>query len=234
MVRRLILFDIDGTLVDTMGAGLVSLQNGFFEAFPQCEGRDFPPLDLGGATDSGVAQFLFDHFEIEHSGETRERFFQSYADDLEATFLKEEETQGCALPGVLRLLDELSKCDHYELALLTGNTMRGAFIKLEKYQIDHHFKTGGFGDDHADRNLLGPIALARASDVHCESFSAEHTLVVGDTLKDINCARAFGAKVLAVSTGAVEQRVLEEANPDAFLTSLADSEETRARIEMLF
>jgi len=234
MVRRLILFDIDGTLVDTKGAGLVSLQNGFFEAFPQCKGRDFPPLDLGGATDSGVAHFLFDHFGIEHSRETRERFFQSYANDLEATFLNEEGSRGHALPGVLRLLDELSKCDHYRLALLTGNTMRGAFIKLEKYQIDYHFKTGGFGDDHADRNLLGPIALARASEVHRESFSAEHTLVVGDTLKDINCARAFGAKVLALSTGAVAREVLEEAKPDAFLTSLADSADALARIEMLF
>jgi len=87
MVRRLILFDIDGTLVDTMGAGLVSLRNGFFDAFPQCEGRDFPPLDLGGATDSGVARFLFEHFGIQHSEEARERFFHSYAEDLSSTFL---------------------------------------------------------------------------------------------------------------------------------------------------
>ncbi len=234
MVRRLILFDIDGTLVDTMGAGLVSLRNGFYTAFPECKGRDFPPLDLGGATDSGVARFLFEHFAVEPSTEARERFFHSYAEDLVSRFLKSEETQGSALPGVLPLLEALSKDDRFEIALLTGNTMRGAFIKLERYQIDHHFKTGGFGDDDADRNRLGPIALARAAEVHGEAFVAENTLVVGDTLKDIQCARAFGAKVLAVSTGTVSRAVLEDAGPDALLSNLAKSEEALAKIEMLF
>lgn len=234
MVRRLILFDIDGTLVDTMGAGLVSLRNGFFAAFPESKGRDFPPLDLGGATDSGVARFLFEYFEIEHSTETRDRFFHFYAEDLSSTFLKSEEIQGHVLPGVIPLLEGLSKDDRYEIALLTGNTMRGAFIKLERYEIDHHFETGGFGDDHADRNRLGPIALTRTAEVHGEVFAAENTLVVGDTLKDIDCARAFGAKVLAVSTGAVRREILEAAKPDAFLADLAKSEEALARIEMLF
>lgn len=234
MARRLILFDIDGTLVDTMGAGLVSLQNGFYTAFPECKGREFPPLDLGGATDSGVAGFLFEHFAIEPSTEARDRFFHSYADDLVSRFLKSDEIRGSALPGVLPLLDALSKDDRYEIALLTGNTMRGAFIKLERYGMEHHFQTGGFGDDHADRNRLGPIALARASEVHGDAFVAENTLVVGDTLKDINCARAFGAKVLAVSTGTVSAEVLEAAAPDAFLSSLGESEDALTRIEALF
>ncbi len=234
MVRRLILFDIDGTLVDTMGAGLVSLRNGFYGAFPECEGRDFPPLVLGGATDSGVARFLFEHFGIEPSPEARERFFHSYADDLDSRFLKNPEKQGRVLPGVMPLLEELSGDSRYEIALLTGNTMRGAFIKLERYQIDHHFKTGGFGDDHADRNRLGPIALSRAAEVHGEVFAAENTLVIGDTPKDIHCARAFGAKVLAVTTGGVSRDVLEEAGPDGLLADLEKLEEALAGIEMLF
>tara|TARA_B110000305_G_C19414502_1_gene627206 strand:- start:664 stop:1317 length:654 start_codon:yes stop_codon:yes gene_type:complete len=217
-----------------MGAGLVSLRNGFFEAFPECRGREFPPLDLGGATDSGVARFLFDHFEVEHSTETRERFFRAYADDLSSRFLKSDEIKGHVLPGVTSLLEGLSRNERYEIALLTGNTMRGAFIKLERYGIDYHFKTGGFGDDHADRNRLGSVALARMAEVHGEVFAPENTLVVGDTVKDIDCARAFGAKVLAVSTGGVSREVLEGATPDAFLTDLSNSEESLARIEMLF
>lgn len=174
------------------------------------------------------------HFGIEPSPEARERFFHFYAEDLSFALLKRGPTPGRVLPGVIPLLDALSKNDRYEVALLTGNTMRGAFIKLERYEIDHHFRTGGFGDDHADRNRLGPIALTRTREVHGEVFTAENTLVIGDTLKDIDCARAFGAKVLAVSTGAVRPEILEAAAADAFLPDLAKSEEVLASIERLF
>ena len=71
---KLLLFDIDGTLVDTEGAGLGSLEEGFFTAFPHCRGKDFPPLDLGGATDGSVVAFLFEHFEIDDHDGHRELF----------------------------------------------------------------------------------------------------------------------------------------------------------------
>jgi phosphoglycolate phosphatase-like HAD superfamily hydrolase len=86
----------------------------------------------------------------------------------------------------------------------------------------HVFGFGAYGDDHHDRNELGPIARHRAVGIFGEDFAPEHIVVIGDTPRDIACARAFGAKVLAVATGAATREDLEKGRPDALLESLAD------------
>jgi len=223
--RKLLLFDIDGTLVDTGGAGLVSLREGFYEAFPEHGEREFPHLDLGGATDHGVAMGLFDHFGLPDTSEHRDRFFRSYTGRLEVhlrTFA--EAGKGRLLPGVIGLLESLTSCGESCLAVLTGNLREGARIKLRHFAIEHHFSTGAFGDDHHDRNELGPIARRRAHETFGEDFLPEDIVVIGDTPRDIACARAFGARVIAVATGAASHDQLAAAHPDLLIEDFTDRE----------
>lgn len=232
--RKLLLFDIDGTLVDTGGAGLVSLREGFHEAFPEHRDDPFPPLELGGATDHGIVRGLFGHFGIEDDGDRRRRFFSAYTARLgDRLEIFSREGRGRVLPGVAGCLAHLSRHDGYCLGLLTGNLREGAEIKLRHYGLDHHFtpEAGAYGDDHHDRNELGPIARHRASGIFGEDFAPEHIVVIGDTTRDIACARAFGAKVLAVATGAATREELERGEPDALLESLADFGEVERCLE---
>lgn len=233
--KRLILFDIDGTLIETGGAGLASLREGFRDAFPELAERPFPELDLGGATDGGVAMFLFDHFDLEDSDETRAHFYGHYIGHLENHLVEfENEGRGKVLEGVGELLDGLQEDGSHELAVLTGNIQDGAWMKLRHYRLDSHFRYGAFGDDHHDRNELGHFALRRAVETGGMKFEPENVLVIGDTVKDVACARALGAKAIAVATGSASREELEAANPDRLLDDFSDLSSTMEAIRDVF
>src|SRR5690606_23071909 len=119
-----------------------------------------------------------------------------------------EEGRGRLLPGVEGLLAAFEERGHHRLAVLTGNLREGAWIKLRHFRIDRHFPTGAFGDDHHDRNELGPIARRRALEVFGEDFAPADIAVIGDTPRDIACARAFGARAVAVATGSSSREQL--------------------------
>ena len=116
--------------------------------------------------------------------------------------------------------------DNYEvfIGLLTGNIEEGARIKIKHYGIEKYFMFGAFGCDHFDRNKLGPIALERARQNHGLQFDSQETFVIGDTPKDINCAKAFGARSLAVATGSFSCEQLMDYDPDYLLDDLSDWE----------
>jgi phosphoglycolate phosphatase-like HAD superfamily hydrolase len=235
-LKALLLFDIDGTLIDTEGAGLKALERGLFNAFPDFTGQSFPPLDLGGATDGSVVAFLFNHFGIENNSSHCESFYRHYTAALENS-LEENSSlgKGRILPGVRKLLPSLtSHFPEHVSALLTGNAKQGARIKLRHYELDKHFPFGAFGCDHPERNQLGPIAIERAQKSTGRTFDSEEVIVIGDTPKDIACARACGAKVLAVSTGTVPHEDLKKAEPDALLRDFSNLDETLSTLEGLF
>ena len=211
----LLLFDIDGTLVDMGGKGLEALRKTASEIF----GGDGPSLDLAGSTDLGVLESLYIHFGIEATEEQTHRFFEAYHRHLEES-LEMDLHEGRVLDGVVELLEDLASHGKAQLALLTGNTSLGAQIKLKHYRLDHHFTFGAYGSDRADRNLLGPIALERALAITGKAFHPERTMVIGDTPKDIACAHAMGARCLAVATGRFSAKELEEAGADWVLGSL--------------
>ena len=234
-MRSLLLFDIDGTLVDTEGAGLISLREGFFESFPDRKGEEFPPLDLGGATDGSVVAFLFEHFRIEDHDHHRSQFFREYERVLERKLREfQAENKGRVLPGIPALLARLAeRREDFVLALLTGNTEEGARIKLRSFGLESYFRLGAFGSDHHDRNELGPIALERAEKELGRAYAPHRAIVIGDTGKDIACARACGARVIAVATGAVSREELAEGRPDGLLSDLEDTESAIAMLESL-
>ena len=128
------------------------------------------------------------------------------------------------MPGVISLLDLLTQ-DGQAMGLLTGNVRRGAEIKLRAHGIWARFNFGAFGDDNSDRNQLGPIAKRRAEAALNIEFSEQDVFVIGDTPKDIACARAFGAVAVAVATGRYSLANLGEHQPDHLCRDLADTKD---------
>jgi phosphoglycolate phosphatase-like HAD superfamily hydrolase len=211
----LYLFDIDGTLVDTGGAGMAALKEATREVF----GHDGPPLDLAGSTDLGIVANIHAHFEIEPTPERIDAYFSMYLGRLDWN-LAHGGFDGRVLDGVPELLAELAQRPDATVGLLTGNTAGGAAAKMRYFGLAHHFAFGAYGCDHADRNRLGPIALERAA-VHAgKSFTAEQTWVIGDTPKDIACAHAIGARCLAVATGQFSAEALEAHGADRVVEAL--------------
>ena len=219
MSETLILFDIDGTLLDTGGAGLAALREAFADEFPDEAGR-MPQLDLAGATDSGLVRNIFRHAEIDHSDHNRDRYLAAYLARLGENLPR---FGGRLLPGVGTLLETLAAEPDVHIGLLTGNIAQGARLKVDHFGIGHHFPFGSFGDDHHDRDQLGPIAIARARDTTGRSFSHGRTYVLGDTPKDIRCARAASVQAVAVATGSIPRDELEQHRPDTLLDDLSDT-----------
>jgi phosphoglycolate phosphatase len=211
------LFDIDGTLVDTGGAGMAALQEAMLEHF----GGAGPALDLAGSTDLGLLAMIAAHFEREDAAGEAEGFFATYLRRLDWN-LAHGGFPGRVLPGVTGLLDGLAATPGITVGLLTGNIAAGAAAKMRHFGLDRHFAFGAYGCDHADRNRLGPVALERAARHAGRSFTAEETLVIGDTPKDIDCARAMGARCLAVATGRFSADDLRDAGATRVVASLDD------------
>src|SRR6185369_16652039 len=111
-------------------------------------------------------------------------------------------------PGVRELLERLNKLDDVLVGLLTGNILRGAELKLRRWNLEPYFRFGAFGDDHENRSVLAQIALDKARALSGRPFSGAETTVIGDTPKDITCARAIGARAVAVATGSISREAL--------------------------
>lgn len=213
----LLLFDIDGTLIDAGRIGLRALQCAAEQVFKgKC-----PPLDLAGATDLGILHDFYDHFGLSSCSEKPERFFDVYHEHLANYFLQAPQ-EGMILEGAVPTLDQFKNWKNIELALLTGNTEPGAFIKLKHFGIDTYFSFGAFGSDHADRNQLGAFAKTRALTHTGNAYPTERILVIGDTPKDIACAHAMGARCIAVATGKFSKKQLIDSRADWVIESLEE------------
>lgn len=183
-------------------------------------GAPAPTLDLAGSTDLGILQNLLDHFQYDESRLDAMAFFDCYHHHLEVN-LSSGKYLGKIYDGVRESLESFQN-QQVALGLLTGNTERGARLKTSHFELYQYFPYGAYGDDFADRNLLGPVALSRAAKHHGKTFLPKSTLVIGDTPKDIACAHAMGAKCLAVATGAYGMDALRAHGADWVVASLTE------------
>jgi phosphoglycolate phosphatase len=207
---RLVLFDIDGTLVHTGGAGVKAFARAFATEFGVANGTEL--LKFAGRTDVSLVREFFNLQRIEPSPENFDRFFASYLHWLQMHI---HDCEGGACDGVLAFYDQLLTLPEPPLiGLLTGNIKRGARIKLERFNLWEKFPFGGFADDHEERPRIAAAALRRGSEQFGRDLSGDEVLVIGDTPLDIHCGRAIGAKVLAVATGGATLEELRLHNPD--------------------
>ncbi|MEP6668871.1 MAG: HAD family hydrolase [Chthoniobacter sp.] len=217
MEKKLLLFDIDGTLLTSGGAGERALRRGFRDRFGIED--DLGRIEIAGRTDSGIARQMLAYHGLPETPENLTAFFDGYLH-----FLAEElpSSPGTLLPGILPLLEALKPRTDIVLALLTGNLARGAEIKLTHYGVWHYFEFGAYADDHHDRNQLGHFARQRALEKHGVEFPPARIYVLGDTPHDISCARAIGAKAVAIATGKFTVGELGGLSPDFLFTDLSD------------
>src|SRR5881398_2854709 len=217
MQKRLLLFDIDGTLIHSGGAGVEALKLALTERFDITD--DLHDIEIAGMTDSGIVVSILKKHKIPPTTENVSAFLDSYVHFLSSELPRRK---GKLLPGVLELLQRLKSRPHLLLALLTGNVSRGAQLKLEHYGVWHFFEFGAFADDHQDRNQLGSFALARAKEKHGREFSAAEIDVIGDTPRDIACGKALGARTIAVATGTWSRDELAKYHPNFLIGDLSN------------
>ena len=209
-MKKLILWDIDGTLIVSGRAGIFALGRAFHTLY----GRepDFSKIDVSGRTDRWIARQVLEQQGVAATAENINAFLEAYLAALPAEL---HARKGAVLPGILVLLEAFHRRTDLAQGLLTGNLQRGARIKLEHYQVWQYFAFGAFGDDSPVRNELGPHALRRAGARHQVEFKPADTFVIGDTPHDIECGKAIGAKTIGVATGRFTVAELQSHLPTA-------------------
>jgi phosphoglycolate phosphatase-like HAD superfamily hydrolase len=226
MTKRLLLFDIDGTLIDSSGAGVRSLQSVLRHKFGVID--DLAGVEVAGRTDTGIVHQILRKQSMAVTEENTATFLEHY---LEFLAVELPQRQGRLLPGIAELLSRLQARPKNVLALLTGNLRRGAQLKLAHYGIWDFFEFGAFADDHHDRNHLGPFAQERAREAHSMEFAAANIDVIGDTPHDIACGKAIGARTIAVATGSFSRDQLSAHQPDFVLADFSDVEKVMAKFD---
>jgi len=214
---RLVLFDIDGTLLREGVAPKIAFARALRETYATA--GPVGTFRFAGMTDpecvteimrmAGVAE------EVIH--QRRDECLRRYVEHLESEMPNHDGAR--LFPGVRELLERLNKLDDVLVGLLTGNVLRGAQLKLRRWNLEPYFSFGAYGDDHENRSVLAAIALDKARALMGKPYSGADTTVIGDTPKDISCARAIGARAVAVATGQVTRQELADCSPDVLLDS---------------
>ena len=214
---RLILFDIDGTLLREGLAPKIAFARALRETYNTS--GPVQNFRFAGMTDPQCVTEIMRLAGVKEDVilERREECLRRYVDHLA---LEMRNHDGARLfPGVRELLERLNKLDSVLVGLLTGNILRGAQLKLRRWNLEPYFRFGAFGDDHTDRSVLAQIALDKARALVGHPIAGSETTVVGDTPRDVTCARAIGARVVVVATGQVARHELSASEPDVLLDS---------------
>ncbi len=223
MADKLLLFDIDGTLLLSKGIPRTAFLKVLKNHFPRIS--DKTTVKFSGMTDPQIIKQLLqangDSTQV--SNRLLQTLFKEFAAELSQRLNAENPPD--VLPGVTALLDRLQTLPNCYLGLVTGNIMAGARIKLLAAGLYHYFPLGGFGSDHENRNLLPPIALKRAELYYNKSFRQDDIWIIGDSIHDVRCAKANGLNCLALTTGFTPEASLLAEKPDFLLQNLNDTAE---------
>lgn len=212
MTHKLILFDIDGTLLH---AGKTPSEV-FAESIGSAIGKtfEFPKQIFLGRTDSFIIrEMLRQHLVTPADGEY-DRIKEHFIHCMKERFPRSND--GFLIPGVKKYLNTLRNKSDIHLGLVTGNFKETAFVKLSRFGLEGYFETGGFGDEAEDRAELLRQAVEKATRYYGKPFSSEHIVVVGDTLHDIHSAHYWGYRSVAVSH-IRDKDTLLEGNPDILI-----------------
>jgi phosphoglycolate phosphatase len=212
------LFDIDGTLLSSGGAGKAAMEAALGTEFGIGQVTDDVPFS--GRTDRAIARDLFRLHSVQDSPQNWQRFLAAYLRHL-PLYLSSH--KGAVLPGIAALLESLQARGDVAVGLLTGNVRDGARLKLGHYGLFHHFAFGAFGDVHLDRDDVAREALhVVRTFLKGGAVDLERIWVIGDTPLDVRCARSIGARVVAVATGWHSLELLAAAQPDLVVADFTD------------
>ena len=218
---RLVLFDIDGTLIRGPGSGRLALERAFTDVFglpavPSVEGQ----VTFNGALDPDIIREVAALLGIDQKRlvAARRELHQRYVDHLGEVL--REGPSSTVLPGVRPLLARLEERADFATGLLTGNIEPGAREKLRPHGLNRFFPAGGFGGDGATREDVARVAWHRMQRLVERQIAAKSVWVVGDSLRDVECGRANGFRTAAVATGWTSRETLRAAGPDLLLDDL--------------
>lgn len=215
----LVLFDIDGTLVLTGGAGRRAMVRTFADLYGIPDA--FDAIAMPGRTDVSILAEALSRHRLTFDGEAVARFRDAYCRHL-LEEIQRPRPDKRVMPGVTPILEALDSAAGVHVGLLTGNFREAARIKLEYFGLWRHFGFGAFGDEVRDRRALVPVAVAEAGRRGVSAGEASDVFVVGDTPLDVACARAAGAVAIGVATGPFDAACLTRAGADHVFADLSD------------
>jgi phosphoglycolate phosphatase-like HAD superfamily hydrolase len=221
-VKRLILWDIDGTLVRTGVVGREALEIG---AATVAQLDEIPHVDMGGKTDPQIVREIFTLADL--ADDHIERLLPAALVEVERALARTKDrviSDGAVMPGVREVLTRLAVVDGVRQTLLTGNVVANAALKLSAFGLDGclDVEAGAYGTDHEDRTQLVPIARARVEELRGERYADDEIWIIGDTVHDLTCARAGGVRCLLVGTGSQGWDGVRDLGADAALSDLSD------------
>jgi phosphoglycolate phosphatase-like HAD superfamily hydrolase len=217
-MKTLLLWDIDGTLIVSGGAG----ERALLAALRQESGiaGSLDGVELAGRTDPWIARRLLQKYTLPTDPADIGRFLQHYLAALPGEL---HHPLARPLPGIREIVSAIAARTDLAQGLLTGNQRRGAEIKLGHHDLWRHFAFGAFSDDSETRNELGPHAVRRAREHHRADFAPECVFVIGDTPHDIACGQAIGARTIGVATGRYSVAELQAHSPTFTFPDLSDT-----------
>lgn len=221
IVKRLVLFDIDGTLVLTGRAGVRALDRALFDVLGKHHALEGIPI--AGRTDRAIVADALNAVGVGVTDELVLMIRDAYCAHLGEEVDRDSPHPKLILPGVVEALDALAPLQargDVAVGLLTGNFARGAEIKLGYFDLWRRFAFGAFGDHHVDRRDLMPLAIEAARAAGAGSFALTDAVIVGDTPADVDCAHAHGAKAIAVATGTYDEAALKKTGAEVVVGDL--------------
>ena len=220
---RLVLFDIDGTLLRSDGAGRRAMESALIDVFGT---SGSPEYRYDGKTDCQIVRELLREQGLAdaHIDANLQALFDLYLTRLERE-LVDRSRNPVACAGVVEVLDALEACRDVTLGLLTGNLKRGAALKLAAVGIAiDRFRVNAFGSDEEHRPFLPAVAQRRARELLGLEVQGDRVVIVGDTPADIDCGRAIGARAVAVATGRYSLSDLAAHAPAALFADLTNTD----------